>query len=220
MLAPFVKVCCIQSLKEAELARKLGADLLGFVSKMPSGPGVITLENISQIVGQLAPGSKSVLLTSKVNAHDIYRQHLQVGTWGVQLVDRLPTRELILLKKMLPVTQLIQVIHVQDKTAIDEALGYSDLVQFILLDSGNPSGALKNLGGTGTTHDWEISREICVRSTLPVLLAGGLNSGNIQQAVDRVSPAGVDLCSGVRTAGNLDPLKLQKLMGNLTCGKL
>ena len=212
MKTPLVKVCCISSLTEAKRALKAGADLLGLVSEMPSGPGVISLELISKIRAELASDTKTVLLTSKLTSQDILAQHKIANTWGLQIVDALPKDELKALRKALPKTRLIQVVHVQDKSSISEALAYEDFVDFILLDSGNPTAELKTLGGTGETHDWNLSREVCRRSRLPVFLAGGLNSDNISEAKSTVRPHGFDLCSGIRTDGKLDSEKLVKFM--------
>ncbi len=210
-----VKVCCISSLDEARTALRAGADLLGLVSEMPSGPGVISLEDITGIVSKLPTETKTVLLTSKLNSRDIIAQHVQVKTWGIQLVDKLAEPELILLRKALPDTCLIQVIHVRDSASIEEALSYEMLVDILLLDSGNPDAKTKTLGGTGDTHDWALSQEICQRSRLPVFLAGGLNPKNIASAISKVNPRGIDLCSGVRTEGNLDQDKLNSFFKNL-----
>ena len=213
MKKALVKVCCINSLTEAKLALAAGADLLGLVSEMPSGPGVIPLERIAEIVRALPSETRTVLLTSKLNSNDIADQHKAVKTWGIQIVDKLPIIELKKLRKLLPKTRLLQVVHMQDKSSVSEALSYTKFVDFILLDSGKPRAKLRTLGGTGETHDWSISREICQQSSLPVLLAGGLNPDNIVDAKKAVLPSGFDLCSGVRTDGKLDPEKLKKFMG-------
>ncbi len=194
------------------MALSAGASWLGLVSEMPSGPGVIPLEKIVEIVASLPPETRSVLLTSKLSCDEVLAQHSVAKTWGIQLVDKLSEPELKKLRKSLPNTRLIQVIHVRDKTSISEAGYYDDLVDIILLDSGNPEAKTKTLGGTGETHDWQISRDICALSSLPVMLAGGLTPENIKEARTMVEPSGFDLCSGVRTAGKLDEVKLKKFM--------
>ena len=208
-------MCCITSHKEAEIALKAGADLLGLVSEMPSGPGVIALDAIAKIVKHLPPATKTVLLTSKTKAEDILSQHNQVKTWGIQLVDFISFVDLRTLKTQLSNIQLIQVVHVTDETALAQANALQNLVDYLLLDSGNPKAKTKTLGGTGQTHDWNISRQICEASLRPVLLAGGLNPENIQVAANQVKPDGFDLCSGVRERGNLDPKRLFSFMENL-----
>ena len=82
-------------------------------------------------------------------------------------------------------------------------------VDALLLDSGNPSLAVKELGGTGRTHDWKLSRRIRDSVSIPVFLAGGLTPSNVADAVAAVEPFGLDVCSGVRSDGNLDPVKLR-----------
>ena len=158
------------------MALEAGADWLGLVSEMPSGPGVISLDKITEIVEGLPSETRTVLLTSKLSFDEIFAQHHLVKTWGIQLVDRIPRTELEQLRKALPKTHLIQVIHVRGKASLSEALSYERLVDAILLDSGNPDASDKTLGGTGKTHDWDISKQICAKSSLPVLLAGGLRS--------------------------------------------
>jgi phosphoribosylanthranilate isomerase len=104
--------------------------------------------------------------------------------------------------------KIVQVIHVQSEENIEQALAIEKEVDAFLLDSGNPNAAQKILGGTGKTHDWELSRKLVDQTTRPVFLAGGLHAGNVREAIERVMPFGVDICSGVRTAGALDEMKL------------
>lgn len=194
---------------EAITALQLGADMLGFVSEMPSGPGFLDLDNIASIINQLPRETKSILLTSAPSVDTILNQHRIVDTWGIQLVDIISLPDLVELRVRLPHVTLIQAIHITSVRAIKLALKYSSLVDMLLLDSGNPSGKKRTLGGTGKVHNWNISREICSLSPLPVFLAGGLNSENISGALSSVKPYGFDLCTGVRTGGDLDSDKLQ-----------
>ena len=85
----------------------------------------------------------------------------------------------------------------------------AEQVDYLLLDSGNPNLAVKELGGTGRTHNWAISRRIVEQAPVPVFLAGGLKAANVQTAIQEVQPYGLDLCSGVRSDGRLDPRKLE-----------
>jgi phosphoribosylanthranilate isomerase len=207
--APRVKVCCIASLDEALVAMGCGASALGLVSAMPSGPGVIEDTLIAAIAAQVPPPTNTFLLTARQDAASILAQHAMCQTTTIQLVDRVPHAELRLLKTALPDVQLVQVIHVLDDGAVAEAQALVTLVDALLLDSGNPSLAVKELGGTGRIHDWRLSRRIRDQVACPVYLAGGLTPANVGAAIEAVQPFGLDLCSGVRTAGRLDPLKLQ-----------
>ena len=59
------------------------------------------------------------------------------------------------------------------------------------------------MGGTGKPHNWQLSRKIVDQSKVPVYLAGGINAENVKEALDKVQPYGLDLCSSVRTNNKL-----------------
>ena len=204
----FVKICCIASLDEARLAIDAGASAIGLVSAMPSGPGPIEDAEIARIAAAVPRPTETFLLTALTGAEAIAEQHRRCGTTAVQLVDALDEAELRHLRRLLPGTRLVQVIHVTGPASVDEARSVAPLVDTILLDSGNPGLPVKELGGTGRVHDWETSRRICESVGVPVLLAGGLHPGNAREALERVRPAGLDVCSGLRPNGRLDAAKL------------
>lgn len=207
--APLVKICCIADVDEAMLALAHGAAVLGLVSAMPSGPGVISDEEAARIAAAVAPPVETFLLTSRTGATAIAEQHRRVRTSALQLVDHVPHDELKALRALCPQVKLVQVIHVLGEASIAEAEAVAPLVDAILLDSGNPRLAVKELGGTGRVHDWRLSRRIRdAVSPLPLFLAGGLNAANVAEAVRTVRPFGVDLCSGVRSGGVLDAGRL------------
>lgn len=207
-----VKICCISSLQEARLAIAYGANALGLVSAMPSGPGVIPDAVISDVATATPPGVTPVLLTAEQDAPAIIDQQRRLRPRAIQLVDHVEPEAFAELRAALPGMALIQVIHVLGPTSIDQALAAAGHADALLLDSGNPGLPVKELGGTGRTHNWDISREICARSPVPVFLAGGLNPGNVADAIRQVRPYGVDICSGVRTDGRLDEAKLATFM--------
>lgn len=208
MTTPRVKICCIGNPQEARTAIHFGAAALGLVGPMPSGPGVITDEQIRAIARATPPPVATFLLTSETAARQIIDHQRKVGTNTIQLVDALREGEYADLRAALPAIKIVQVIHVVDEASIDEALRVAPQVDALLLDSGNPKLAVKVLGGTGRVHDWTLSRRIVEQSDTPVFLAGGLHAGNVHRAIDEVRPYGLDLCSGVRTGGLLDPVKL------------
>ncbi|MEK6303933.1 MAG: phosphoribosylanthranilate isomerase [Acidobacteriota bacterium] len=205
---PRVKICCISSVQEAWMAIRYGASALGLVSEMPSGPGVIPETLIAEIAAIVPPGVATFLLTSKQDATSIIAQQRRCGVNTIQICDRLEEGSYDELRDAMPGISLVQVVHVGGEESIDEAVLVSRWVNAILLDSGNQSLAVKELGGTGRAHDWNISRRIREQVDLPVFLAGGLKAENVREAVDEVRPFGVDLCSGVRTNGKLDEEKL------------
>jgi phosphoribosylanthranilate isomerase len=219
-LKPFIKICCIMSQAEAQLAWLSGADALGLVTQMPSGPGVISDALAAQIVRSVPPPVATFLLTSRQDAASIVAQHRVCRSNTIQLVDDVPLAELRALREQLCGISLVQVIHVADESSVDQALRVAPLVDAILLDSGNQKLAVKELGGTGRTHDWRISQRIrqaldALPQPKPLFLAGGLNASNVREAIDAVQPHGLDICSGVRTEGRLDEAKLHALMNAL-----
>jgi phosphoribosylanthranilate isomerase len=211
----FVKVCCIADIDEARLAIEAGASAIGLVSAMPSGPGPIDEADIARIAAAVPPPTETFLLTCLVEAEAIAEQHQRCGTTAVQLVDALDDAELRRLRRLLRSTRLVQVIHVTGPESVDEARAAAPLVDTILLDSGNPRLAVKELGGTGRVHDWATSRRIRDSVSIPVLLAGGLNPGNAREAFERVQPAGLDVCSGLRPNGRLDAERLRDFFAAL-----
>jgi len=205
---PYIKICCIKSRCEAALAVSAGASAIGLVSAMPSGPGVIDEDLIAEIARSVPPPVATFLLTSKLSAEEIIDQHRRCRTSVIQIVDDIGKKEVKKLRRRLPGIKLIQVIHVSGKRSIDEAKSFKGKVDALLLDSGNRHPPVKELGGTGRIHDWQISRRISEEAGLPVFLAGGLNAFNVREAVNIVRPFAIDLCSGVRSQGKLDQKKL------------
>lgn len=212
---PRVKVCCIQSVEEAQLAIRYGASALGLVSRMPSGPGVIDEDLIAEIAARVPPPVATFLLTSAESAEEIIAQQRRTRVNTIQIVDRLQPGAHAELRRALPGISLVQVIHVTGEESIDEARSVASGVDALLLDSGNPKLAVKELGGTGRTHDWRISRRIREAVDVPVFLAGGLKAENVRDAIAAVGPFALDLCSGLRTGGALDEEKLARFFAEL-----
>ncbi len=206
---PRVKICCISSAHEAQEAIRCGASALGLVGAMPSGPGVISDEQIRTIAAGVPPSVATFLLTSKTDAAAIIRHHRRVATTTIQIVDALRSGAYQDIRDALPGIKLVQVIHVVDEVSVHQALEVAEQVDALLLDSGNPNLAVKELGGTGRVHNWQLSRQIREKASKPVFLAGGLHAGNVREAIEVVQPFGLDLCSGVRTDGKLDVRKLE-----------
>jgi phosphoribosylanthranilate isomerase len=207
---PRVKICCIGSVDEAALAVECGASALGLVSHMPSGPGVIRNEQIAEIAATVPPAIGTFLLTSRQRVTDIVEQQRLCRTNTIQICDHLTHGTHRDLKAALPGISVVQVIHVTCPESVEEAQRAAPHVDAILLDSGNQKLAIKELGGTGRTHDWTLSRAIRERIGIPLFLAGGLTPENVNQAIEEVGPYGLDVCSGVRSDGKLDASKLKR----------
>jgi phosphoribosylanthranilate isomerase len=207
-----IKICCIASKEEAELAIRHGAAALGFVSAMPSGPGVLEESAIARILRDVPEEIDTFLLTSAVTVEEILRQHAACNTSTLQLVDHVSPAQHRTLRAALPGVRLVQVVHVLDETSVAEARRASETADALLVDSGNPTLPNKELGGTGRVHDWKLSARIVSEVSVPVYLAGGLDPANVRGAIDTVHPFGVDLCTGVRSQGSLDDGLLGRFM--------
>ena len=210
-----VKICCISSLSEADLAVRYGAAALGLVGHMPSGPGVIGDDLIAEIAAAAPPAVATFLLTSETEPDAIVDHVRKCGTGTVQLVDAVDPAAYPALRKALPHVKIVQVIHVAGPESVEEAREYAALADALLLDSGRPAAAVKELGGTGRVHDWSLSRRIVAEIPRPVFLAGGLRPDNAAEAAREVRPFGLDLCTGVRSDGQLDEAKLKAFFGAL-----
>ena len=211
MHRPRVKICCMASVEEATLCAELGVDLVGLVGPMPSGAGIVSPQVCREISDHAAAWVTPVLLTSSETAQDIRTDVEDANVRAVQLVRHVEPSVHRELAMTVPHVRRFQVIHVEDGTALDLIDVYAELADAFLLDSGRPSAA--ELGGTGRVHDWDISAEFVRRSPLPVFLAGGLKPENVADALLKVQPFGLDICSGVRTPDDrLDPQKLRAFL--------
>lgn len=203
-----LKVCCNQSIHEAGVAIAHGADAVGLVAKMPTGPGPIPDELIADIAAAVPPPVATFLLTCETSPQEVVDHVVRTRVNTVQLVDEAVGTDVYhALRDQRPTVRIVQVIHVRTEASIDDAINAGMHCDAILLDSGNPDA--RELGGTGRVHDWTISREIVDNSPVPVFLAGGLTPENVRDAVRTVHPFGVDVCTGVRTDGRLDHTKLE-----------
>ncbi len=201
------------------MAIDAGADALGLVGRMPGGPGPIPDELIATIARSIHPPLASFLLTCEQSSKGIIDHVKRVHTNTVQLVDELTTGNYNEIREALPHLRITQVIHVTGEESLEQAMKADKYADAILLDSGDPKAAIKTLGGTGNIHNWEISRKIVELVTIPVFLAGGLNAANVSEAINKVRPFAVDVCSGVRTNGQLDPQKLKEFVREVYSSK-
>ncbi|MDP2471791.1 MAG: phosphoribosylanthranilate isomerase [Candidatus Palauibacterales bacterium] len=209
VIAPVqVKICCIHSPDEARMALSFGAAALGLVSEMPAGPSNLSDEAIRDIVESVPSSVGTFLLTAVTDADRLVEKALACGVNTIQLWDPLAPGDYQRLRAALPGVSLVQAIHVMGRSAVMQAIEAAPQADALVLDSSNPQVPYRWESQAGRTHDWEISREIAETVDCPVLLAGGLNAGNLEFAIRTVRPYGVDVCSGVRTDDALDRRKL------------
>jgi phosphoribosylanthranilate isomerase len=207
-----IKVCCIASPDEARMAVGAGADAVGLVARMPSGPGPIADATIAAVTAMVSPPVATFLLTSETTADAISAHIRATNPSVVQIVAHIDPAESARLALLEPHVRRVQVVHVEGPQAIAMIPAYAPHVHAFLLDSGRPGAAIAELGGTGRVHDWAVSAAFVRATDTPVFLAGGLSAANVGEAIRQVRPYGVDLCSGVRSEGALDPVKLSAFM--------
>lgn len=208
-----VKLCCMRNRVEVDLAIRSGANILGFVGEQPSGPGRLEDAEIAELIRYADGRARCWLLTSTVEAEALIAQIDLTKPDAVQVCDAIDVAVYAELRRRFPTLQIIQVIHVHGPEALVEAGRLEPHVDALLLDSGITQGPDRQLGGTGQTHDWRLSRALVAAVDLPVWLAGGLRPNNVETAIRQVRPYGVDLCSGVRGPEYaLDPDKVSRFM--------
>lgn len=203
-----LKICCIADAEELRLAVAAGADAVGLVGPMPSGPGPIPLERAAELARLCPAGVTSVLLSSARTAEALAREVETVQPLALQIVDRVGAEVRRALRRSFPWLRLVQVVHVEGPEAVEEARASAEAADALLLDSGRPKADPPELGGTGRPHDRRLARAIVEAVRLPVFLAGGLRPETVGAAIAAVRPFGVDVCSGVRRDGRLDADRL------------
>lgn len=204
---PRVKICGIRSGTDLERALAAGADALGFiVGARHRTEAELSPAAAADLVRCLPPFVSSVMVTHRQEPGAILALADQVRPSVLQLQDAIDPGALQTLRSALPATRLVVAVHVIDADAIPEARRLAPLVDALLLDSRTAD----RIGGTGVPHDWSISRRIVEAVQIPVILAGGLQPGNLAEAIARVRPAAVDVNTGVENAaGEKDPQRLQ-----------
>lgn len=201
-------MCCIASPREASMAIEAGVDALGLVARMPSGPGPIADAMIARVTAFVPPPVATFLLTSETTAEAISAHIRTTNPSTVQVVAHIDPAESEKLAALEPHVRRVQVVHVEGPEALELIPDYAPHIHAFLLDSGKPKATIAELGGTGRAHDWTISAAFVRATERPVFLAGGLSAANVADAMKQVRPYGLDLCSGVRSDGQLDPEKL------------
>lgn len=185
-----VKICGITNLEDAKYAIESGTDALGFLADIPPCPKnkKISLHKTKEILSKIPKRIWTFILSTSTNPKHIVDICKKVNPTHVQIIEKISAKEISEIKKHLPNTKIVKVISVQNENALSEAKEYEEVADFILLDSRVES----QCGGTGKTHNWDISSKIVKESSKPVFLAGGLNSENIKKAISKVKPYGVD----------------------------
>ena len=193
-MKPIIKVCGIQNTTEALGAVNAGANTIGMLIGVPDNVrDRILPETARDITESIPHGVRTVMVTHLLHIPEIVEIARFTGVNSIQIHNDLSPKGMKKLRDYLPEVELIKAVHIQDETAIDKAKEYESHSDMLLLDS--RTGEL--IGGTGLTHDWNISRKIVKSVSIPVILAGGLKPDNVEEAIKKVKPAGIDANSGL-----------------------
>jgi phosphoribosylanthranilate isomerase len=206
----YVKICGIRRQEDALLAAELGADAIGLlVGQKHSSPDFISATVARDISRALPPSVEAVLVTHVKDLDELERLLQQSEITTIQLHSEIAPSSVERLRGRLPHLKIFKSVSVISADSVAYPETFEQLVDGFVLDSINL--ATNQVGGTGKTHDWSVSREILMRyPEVPIILAGGLNSENVRSAIEYVHPFGVDVNSGTKAAdGFKDPRKME-----------
>lgn len=190
-----VKICGIKSVEDARAAAAAGANELGFHVALDGGRSPLTPEKAAEMIKELPDGVASVVVTSVTLPEQLIEIARKTGGAVLQLYGDATPEQIRAVKAELPSIVIWKVLSVSDESSIDKAKEYEGVADAIALDTLNK--ATGACGGSGKTHDWNISKKIVESVSIPVVLAGGLTPDNVGEAIRTVHPAGVDVNSGI-----------------------
>ncbi len=205
-----VKICGLTQTQQAIEIVNLGADSIGFIC-VPSSPRYLSPRKIGRISAALPDRIQKVGVFARYSVSEIIETVATAGLNSVQLHGDESAEFCDRLHQELPDDiELIKAFRIETAASLADTTAYLDLVDTLLLDAYHPH----QLGGTGKTIDWRDLEQF--RPPLPWMLAGGLNPNNINDALSRLHPDGIDLSSGVeRSPGDKDLTLVKKLFQQL-----
>ncbi len=210
-----IKICGIKRVLDAELAVAAGADAIGLlVGQTHRSTDFISPEVARSIVASLPGQTLPVLVTHLTDPAAVAQLVALTGVSAVQVHGEMSPAAIRRLRDDMPAVRFIKSFHVTGPGEVEYGAAFEGLVDGFVLDSVNVRTG--QIGGTGQTHDWSISRRIVARyPNTPVILAGGLNPENVAAAIAAVGPHGVDVNSGTKGAdGFKDPGNLIAFVAN------
>ncbi|MDA3844357.1 MAG: phosphoribosylanthranilate isomerase [Candidatus Kapabacteria bacterium] len=217
---PFIQIAGVHSLEEAQMLADLGVKYIGFPLRLDFNKEDISEEKASRIISILPDNVKPILITYEDRADEIINMCdmlncSNVQIHGVILIDQL--RKLRKKRKDIFIIKSLVVGRSSNEILYRNMRRYEPLVDAFITDTYDlVSGAS---GATGKTHDLNISADIVKLSSLPVILAGGLNKDNVKEAIIKVRPGGVDSHTGVEGIdGFKNPEKIQSFLSEAASG--
>jgi phosphoribosylanthranilate isomerase len=210
----YVKICGIRRQADALLAAELGADAIGLlVGQKHNSPDFISAAVARDIARALPPSVEAVLVTHVEDVDELQRMLQESEITTVQLHSEIASSSVERLRGRFPHLKIFKSVNIISGESVAYPEAFEKLVDGFVLDSIN--AATGQVGGTGKTHDWSVSRQIVIRyPEIPIILAGGLNSENVRSAIEQVRPFGVDVNSGTKAPdGFKDSRKMEAFIG-------
>jgi phosphoribosylanthranilate isomerase len=196
-----VKICGLSTRETLDVALDAGADMVGFVF-FPASPRHLNLEAACDLGKQAGRRALKVALT--VDADDATLANIVEALQPdiLQLHGREPVARLRDIKQKFGL-QVMKVIAVEASADLASLPDYAAVADRILFDARAPKGATRP-GGLGAVFGWHVLENLDLK--IPFMVSGGLNAGNVAEAVRVTRAGGVDVSSGVeRTPGVKDP---------------
>ena len=200
------KICGIRDAAARDAAVAFGADAVGFVVEIPRSRRSIGRGEARRLIEGLAPFVSSVIVVEPDSVAEAASLALNTGADVLQVNDSLSIEDLSALAEIVP-QKLVAAVPATPGI-LDLSRDLEEVADALLVDSSDGG----ELGGTGTVHDWNLSADLARRATVPVILAGGLDPGNVAEAIETVRPYAVDVSSGVETHGEKDPDKIEAFL--------
>jgi len=211
-----VKICGLKSLKDLRFAVEAGADAVGFVVGVPRSPRNLPLDEARRLIDATPVFVDPVVVTIFENLKQLEKIRRALNPRIIQIHGSIYMYREI--RKIFRDAQIIRALHAKNDGIIKSIMETLEMFDALLLDSYVPG----RLGGTGKTHDWKLSRRI--RDAIhpkPLILAGGLTSKNVKEAIYMVRPFAVDVSSGVESRpGMKDPEKIVEFVKKAKEAKL
>ena len=192
-----VKICGIKTIEDARVAIEAGADAVGFLvgQGLPSSAKFLAPEAAAEIIQTIPLYIATVMVTTLDDVDAIIKNAQLTGVDTVQFHGNVTPEQIEHVREKLPHLRAYKVIHVYDEDVVEEAKKFEHIVDALEVDTAQKETGY--VGGTGKTHDWNISRRVVESVSVPVILAGGLTPDNIAEAIAKVHPYAVDVSSGV-----------------------
>lgn len=199
-----IKVCGIMNRTELSQAVSAGADAVGFVVEIEDSRHCLSGDQAADLIKDVPLFTRSVAVIAPRDVDGAIELARRTRADVLQIHGSLSPGDMAELKGRVHQKLVAAVAGGAESETVRAYAGSADAILLDTLANGK-------LGGTGAVHDWNHSAEIAqslAGMNVPVILAGGLNAGNVAEAILKVKPYAVDVSSGTETAGKKDPNKI------------